>query len=97
MVTELVVALTGVLSSLITFVLTKRKYNAEVDSSVVENLKNSLDFYIKLCDDTSNRLDEYERENEDLRHQLAELKSQVIGMMGTICYNTSCRNREIIN
>jgi len=40
--TEIVIALIGIIatgfSSVLTYILTKRKYNAEVDKQVIENL-----------------------------------------------------------
>lgn len=37
-VTALVGGITAAVSSVVTYILTKRKYNAEVDSKVIENL-----------------------------------------------------------
>jgi len=97
--TEIIVALIGILStvvsSVITFVLTKKKYNAEVDKQVIENLQQSLEFYIKLCDDTNARLEEYSKESDLLRKQVADLQSQVLSMSVNLCYNLTCANRKL--
>lgn len=103
--TEIVTALIGILatglSSVLTYVLTKRKYNAEVDRQVIDNLQHSLDFYIKLSEDTSNRLDEYHKdnmelrkENEELRQKITELQTQVSYLKRNICFKESCKERE---
>lgn len=97
--TEIIIALIGVLStvtsSIVTFALAKKKYNAEVDNQVIDNLKESLSFYMKLCDDNSKRLDEYCEEDRILRKQVGEMKMQLIRIMGYVCYNTTCKLRTL--
>lgn len=95
MTTEIVIAVIGVVSNLVTYVLTKRKYNAEVDSSVIGNLKESLDFYKKLSDDNKQRLDEILKRNDQLEDEVRDLRKQVLSLMGSICYNATCENRRL--
>ena len=51
MASEVIIALIGVLSTVITFFLTKRKYNTEVDSQQIKNMSDSLDVYKKIMEE----------------------------------------------
>lgn len=99
MTSEVIIAIIGVISSVVssfvTHVVTKRKYNVEVDASVIQNLEDSLDLYKKICDDNNQRLEEYKRENQELRDRVNELQNQVMKLMTNICYNSVCRVREL--
>lgn len=55
----------------------KRKYNAEVDNNLINNMQDSLEFYKALADDNKQRLDEVLAENADLRKEVSELREQV--------------------
>lgn len=96
-------AITGV----ITFLLTKKKYNIEVDNTYIQNMQKSLEFYEKLSDDNSKRLtavldrnqyleDRYlkvEERNERLEAEIEKVKNQMITVMGQICLNLACDAR----
>lgn len=68
---------TTVVSGISSWILAKRKYNAEVDNTLIQNMKESLDFYKALADDNKARLDEVLQENADLRAEVGELRCQV--------------------
>jgi len=53
-----------------------------------------LDFYIKLCEDNSKRLDEYRKESDDLRNEIDELQAQVSYLKRNICFKEACKERE---
>lgn len=95
MATAVVGAIAAAISSIVTYILTKRKYNAEVDSKVIENLQHSLDFYKTLCDDNSKKLEEYRKENEQLRKQVMELQAQFLDMSINLCYEATCTARKL--
>lgn len=99
MTSEVIIAIIGVFSSVVssfvTHVVTKRKYNVEVDASVIQNLEGSLELYKKICDDNNQRLEEYKKENQELRDRVNELQNQVMKLMNNICYNSACRIREL--
>lgn len=80
--------LAGTISSVITWLLTRKKYNSEVDQSNIQNMQESLDFYIKISDDYKQRLAseieshnkevaELKAENSELRKELAEYKREL--------------------
>ncbi len=65
---------TAAASAFVTYLTTRRKYNAEInslrtdtDKTEVENYKAMLEFYQKLLDDNSKRLNDMIEENNALR------------------------------
>ena len=48
--------LTSIISSWTTWFFTKKKYNAEVDGALLDNMKESLNFYKELSEDNKRRL-----------------------------------------
>lgn len=64
-------------SSFASWFFTKRKYNTEVDGSIISNMQESLEFYKALADDNKERLDTVLQENAELRKEVAELREQV--------------------
>lgn len=87
--------LTTTISALVSWILTKRKYCAEVDSNLISNMSSSLEFYKSLADDNKKRLDAMQTRNEALEHEVADLRKQVLTMMGSMCYNLSCQHRQL--
>ena len=71
----------GVIASLISgfssWFFTKKKYNAEVDNSLISNMQESLEFYKALADDNKSRLEDVLAENAELRREVTELREQV--------------------
>lgn len=65
------------LSGFSSWFFTKKKYNAEVDNNLINNMQDSLEFYKALADDNKARLDEVLSENADLRKEVTDLREQV--------------------
>ena len=103
MQTAIISALVGLFcttaSSLVTFFLTRRKYNSEVDSQQIKNMSDSFDVHKKMMDEIFNaqnkKLDMLERENADLRQQVSQLQMQMINILGNICLDATCKIRKI--
>jgi len=93
--TGVVGLITTIVSGWTSWLFAKKKYNAEVDSNVIENMHKSLEFYKQLSDDNKNRLDQVLSKNEALEKEVAELRLQLFELMNSICYNMSCKLREI--
>lgn len=70
-------AFTTIVSGFVSWFFAKRKYNAEVDSNLIENMQNSLEFYKALADDNKARLNEVLIENAAQRREIAELRRQL--------------------
>lgn len=104
--TEVVIALTGLfcttVSSIITFLLTKRKYNTEVDSQQIDNMNKSFEVYKKMMEEAMGsqekamkatidalnmKINELEKENGSLRQQVNHLQMQLISLVGNIHAN----------
>lgn len=68
--------ITTVISGWTSWVFARKKYNSEVDSQVISNMTDSLEFYKKLSDDTTERLDQVLKQNKEILAQNAELIEQ---------------------
>lgn len=77
-------AITTIVSGFVSWFFAKRKYNAEVDSSLIENMQNSLEFYKSLADDNKARLEEVLLENASQRKEIAELRRQLDTLTSTL-------------
>lgn len=88
----------GIISSVITgwttWFFTRKRYNSEVDNNLIQNMKESLDFYRKLSDDNRARLEEVLKRNESLEQEVAELRKQMFSLMGSLCLDLSCQLRK---
>jgi hypothetical protein len=71
-------------SSIVTFVLTKRKYNVDVDSQQIKNTNESFDVYKKMMTETfqmqDRKIEMLQKENDYLRQQVSQLQLQVISL-----------------
>lgn len=92
-VTGVVGLITTVTSGWISWLFAKKKYNAEVDSNVIENMKQSLEFYTKLSDDNKVRLEEALKRNEFLEEEIRQVRQQMFELMNNICYDMTCELR----
>jgi len=94
---EIIIACIGFITttagSWLSWFLTRKKYNTEVDNNVIENMKQSLDFYMRLSDDNKNRLDEALKRNDALEDEVRELRKQVYELMANLCYDLQCQQR----
>lgn len=87
----------NILNSIVTWFLSKKKYNSEIDNTLINNMKESLDFYKTLSTDNKERLEEVLKRNEQLEVEVADLRTQVFNLMGSICMDLTCtlRKRDI--
>lgn len=90
MASEILATLTGLfctlVSSIVTFILTKRKYNTEVDSQQIKNMSDSFEIYKKIMEETvetqNRKIDMLQKENDNLRQQIYQLQMQIVNFMG---------------
>lgn len=80
-------------SSFFTFLFSKKKYNAEVNSTQISNMQASLDIYQDMVKDLGKKLDLYSKIVDKNKAEVMRLKSVVIKMIGKICTIESCKNR----
>ena len=86
--------LTTIISSWTTWFFARRKYNSEVDSNLINNMKESLDFYEKLSTDNRERLEEVLKRNAELEQEVGELRKQMFNLMSSICTDLTCQLRK---
>ena len=93
-VTGVVGLITTITSGWVSWLFAKKKYNAEVDTNLIENMQKSLDFYMKLSDDNKTRLDEALKRNDVLEDEVRDLRKQMFELLNNICYDMTCELRS---
>lgn len=95
--TPIISIITIIVSNWATWFFTRKKYSVEVDNTIIEGMKSSLEFYKELSEDNKSRLEEMIRGNDALEGEIADLKKQVFNLMGSICMDLTCalRKRDI--
>lgn len=73
-----ITSITTIIGPIIAWFLARKKNAAEVDSNVISNMKESLDFYKQLSDDTRRRLDDALKRNDELEQKVNDLQKQVM-------------------
>ena len=82
-----------IVTGIVTFLQTKKKYYTEVNTTMIDNMKESLEFYKTLSDD--NKLNEMIEKNSYLEKELSELKSQMLTLTMNICLDLTCKRRIV--
>lgn len=103
MASEILITLTGLfctlVSSIVTFILTKRKYNTEVDSQQIQNMSNSFEIYKKIMEETvetqNRKIEMLQKENDNLRQQIYQLQMQIVNFMGNRLGNGNIENNAL--
>ena len=85
---------TSALSSWFSWVLSKKKYNSEVKSSELDNLKKSLEFYESIVNDNNKKLTFYIKLAEDNRVEVYRLKGTIFNILNAACLNKGCSERQ---
>lgn len=93
----LITASTGVIttfcSGFFTWIFSRKKYNAEVDTTTIDNLKATMDIYQEIVKDLGKKLDIYGRIIDRNRGELIKIRNVMIKMIGKICTIETCKNR----
>ena len=83
-ITALVGALCSLVSGIATFLFTRRKYNSEVDSQVVKNVKDAFEAYKKVMEDTlssqNEKIQKLQGENAYLKKQFELMQNQLVSL-----------------
>lgn len=83
------------LSSLITWLFTRRKYNTEVDHNNIENMEGSLEFYEKLTASSNKILSEVLEKSEKLAQTNVKLLIEVQNLRAQIGILTEVIRNEV--
>lgn len=86
--------ITTIVSSWASWFFARKKYNSEVDSNLINNMKESLDFYERLSADNKERLEEVLKRNTELEQEVRELRKQLFNLMSSICTDLTCQLRK---
>lgn len=89
MAVEILATLVGLfcttVSSIVTFFLTRRKYNSEVDSQVVRNVTDAFEAYKKVVGNTidsqNKKIEELQGENAYLKKQIELIQGQLVSLL----------------
>ena len=85
---------TTIVSGWTSWFFARKKYDSEVDSNLINNMKESLDFYEKLSNDNRERLEEVLKRNAELEQEVRELRKQMFNLMNSICIDLTCQLRK---
>lgn len=95
---ELIIGAIGLITTIASgwtsWFFARKKYNSEVDSNLINNMKESLDFYEKLSTDNRERLEEILKRNAELEQEVEELRKQMFNIMSSICTDLTCQLRK---
>ena len=83
----------NLVNSIVTWALSRRKNNAEVDSTQLDNLVKQLEFYKKLVTDYKHQLEEYIQISEENRLELMRLRKVVSKIVNDVCLAKGCSKR----
>ena len=95
-VTAVIGIITTFASGWTAWFFTRKKYDAEVDNSLLENLQKSLDFYRNLSDDNRQRLETMLERNSKLEEEVLALRKQVNDLTMSICLDLTCKVRQLV-
>jgi len=82
-----------VVSGWASWFFTRKKYNAEVDSNEIENLKKSLEFYESIVKDNNKKLQFYIDLAENNRIEVYRLTGVIHRLLNNSCLDNGCIKR----
>lgn len=85
---------TTILSSWATWFFSRKKYNSEVDSNEIANLKESLKFYEEIVKDNNAKLKFYIALAEENRVEVYRLKGVINRLLNNSCLDNGCIQRK---
>ena len=84
----------GIVTNFVTWFLARRKYNTEVDSNEIENLRKSLEFYENIVKDNNKKLAFYIDLAENNRVEVYRLKGVIHRLLNNSCLDNGCIKRQ---
>lgn len=85
---------TTVVSGWTSWFFARKKYNTEVDSNEIENLKKSLEFYESIVRDNNKKLQFYIDLAENNRIEVYRLKGVIHRLLNNSCLDNGCIKRK---
>ena len=104
---EVIIGIIGLVSTVVSWFLSRKKYYADIetvkisnDLNAIDSMNKSLAFYKDVVEDNKKRLDESQeqinqllKENYQLKQDLQTLKIQVQFLMKYNCMRGDCKKR----
>ena len=94
LITGAVGLVTTVVSGWTSWFFARKKYNTEVDSNEIENLKKSLEFYESIVKDNNKKLQFYIGLAENNRIEVYRLKGVIHRLLNNSCLDNGCIKRK---
>lgn len=85
---------TTIVSGWTSWFFARKKYNTEVDSNEIENLKKSLEFYESIVKDNNKKLQFYIDLAENNRIEVYRLKGVIHRLLNNSCLDGGCIKRK---
>lgn len=85
---------TTIVSGWTSWFFARKKYNTEVDSNEIENLKKSLEFYESIVKDNNKKLQFYIDLAENNRIEVYRLKGVIHRLLNNSCLDNGCIRRK---
>lgn len=85
---------TTVVSGWTSWFFARKKYNTEVDSNEIENLKKSLEFYESIVKDNNKKLQFYIDLAENNRIEVYRLRGVIHRLLNNSCLDNGCIKRK---
>ena len=85
---------TTVVSGWTSWFFARKKYNTEVDSNEIEDLKKSLEFYESIVKDNNKKLQFYIDLAENNRIEVYRLKGVIHRLLNNSCLDNGCIKRK---
>lgn len=86
--------ITTIVSGWTSWFFARKKYNTEVDSNEIENLKKSLEFYESIVKDNNEKLQFYIDLAENNRIEVYRLKGVIHRLLNNSCLDNGCIKRK---
>lgn len=94
LITGAVGIMTTIASGWTSWFFARKRYNTEVDSNEIENLKKSLEFYENIVKDNNKKLQFYIDLAENNRIEVYRLKGVIHRLLNNSCLDNSCIKRK---
>lgn len=92
-ITAIIGTLSTIMSAYISHIITKRRYNAEVDNQQIRNMSDALTFYKDLCDDNKERLNVLSITIKEQEEQIKQIQFDMLKLRTQICMTPNCKLR----
>lgn len=94
-ITPIITVICSAITGVVTWLLSRKKYNTEVDHNNIENMEGSLEFYERLTASSNNILTDLLKKYENVTQTNLELVTQIQELKTQICILTEVIKNEV--